>query len=145
MSRIISFKKRMADSTQDRIFLATNDGLTGYTINKFELLPIDADEDVESVVKIFSVEPDTIDADINFSETTLLAAGVIRAGTGVAQPLTAITVFDNVKFNQDIYITLKGGSYTRDVNYYLELKESKLSLDEQSVATLKNIRNSGVE
>jgi len=143
MSKIISYKNRMADSTTDKIFLSTNDGLTGYSIHKLELMPIDADEDVESVLQIFAVDPGTPTDNINFADSTLLAAGVIRAGTGVAQPLTVTTVFENVKFNQNIFITLKGGSYTRDVNYYLELKESKLSLDEQTVATLTNIRNTG--
>ena len=133
----------MADSTVEKINLSTNDGLTGYSIHKLELMPIDADEDVESVLKIFATDPGTASNDINFAESTLLAAGVIRAGTGVSQPLTVTTVFENEKFNQNIFVTLKGNSYTRDVNYYLELKESKLSLDEQTVATLTNIRNTG--
>jgi len=135
----------MADDTVDKINLSTNNGLTGYSITKLELMPIDADEDVESVVQIFAIDPGTASDNIDFSDTTLLGAGVIRAGTGVAQPLTVTTVFDNIKFNQDIFVTLKGGSYTRDVNYHIELKESKLSLDEQTVATLKNIRNAGAE
>ena len=137
-----SFRGKLADSEQQRISLSTNNGLTGYTIKKFELMPIDADEDVESTVKVYSVEQSTVDADIDFNQNTLLAVGIIRAGTGVSQPLTVITVFDNVKFNQDIFVTLKGGSYTRDVNYYMEVEQSTLALDEQTVATLKNIRNS---
>jgi hypothetical protein len=52
------------------------------------------------------------------------------------------TIFDNIKFNQDIYITLKNSSYTAEINYYMELEKSDLALDEQTVATLKNIRNS---
>ena len=142
MSIMKSFRGKLADSEQQRISLSTNNGLTGYTIKKFELMPIDADEDVESTVKVYSVEQSTVDADIDFNQNTLLAVGIIRAGTGVSQPLTVITVFDNVKFNQDIFVTLKGGSYTRDVNYYMEVEQSTLALDEQTVATLKNIRNS---
>ena len=137
-----SFRGKLKDSEQQRISLSTNNGLTGYKIKKFELMPIDADEDVESTVKVYSVEQSTVDADIDFNQNTLLAVGIIRAGTGVSQPLTVITVFDNVKFNQDIFVTLKGGSYTRDVNYYMEVEQSTLALDEQTVATLKNIRNS---
>jgi hypothetical protein len=145
MSRIISYKNRLADTAVEKINLSTNDGLTGYSIHKLELLPIDADEDVESVVKIFATDPGTATADINFADSTLLAAGVIRAGTGVSQPLTVTTVFENEKFNQNIFVTLKGSGsgYNQDINYYLELKESKLSLDEQTVATLTNIRNTG--
>jgi hypothetical protein len=142
MSVMKSFRGKLADSEQQRIALSTNNGLTGYKIKKFELMPIDADEDVESTVKVYSVEQSTVDANIDFNQNTLLAVGIIRAGTGVSQPLTVITVFDNVKFNQDIFVTLKGGSYTRDVNYYIEVEQSTLRLDEQTVATLKNIRNS---
>ena len=141
MSRIISYKNRLADTAVEKINLSTNDGLTGYSIHKLELMPIDADEDVESVLQIFATDPGTASNDINFADSTLLAAGVIRAGTGVSQPLTVTTVFENEKFNQNIFVTLKGNSYTRDVNYYLELKESKLSLDEQTVATLTNRYN----
>ena len=50
-------------------------------------------------------------------------------------------VFDNTTFNQDIFVTLKGHDHTTDVNYYIELEQVKLSLDENTVATLKDIRN----
>ena len=36
---IKSFRGKLADGGQDRIRLSTNDGLTGYKITKFELLP----------------------------------------------------------------------------------------------------------
>jgi len=133
----------MDDDTIDKIFLATNDGLTGYTINKFQLMPKDPEEDIRSTVKIYSTPQTTASETIDFNETDLLATGIIRGGTGVGQPLTEVTIFDNVKFNQNIFVTTKGSTYTVPVNYYIELKESKLSLDEQSVATLKNIRNIG--
>lgn len=138
---IKSYKSRLADETTDIIPLHTNNGKTGYRVVKFELLPVDADEDVESVVKVFTVDPGTPTANIDFQDATLLAAGIIRAGTGVSQPLTAITVFDNVKFNQDIYVTLKGNSYTKDVNYYLELDQMSLTEDEALVTIVKNLRN----
>ena len=136
-----TFRALLADSKVDQIRLSTNDGLTGYQITKFDILPIDADEDVESVVQIYSVPQTTARNTINFDDPTLLAAGIIRAGTGVSQPLTAVTVFDNMKFNQDIFVTVKGNSYTRSINYYIELQQVKLSLDENTVATLKDIRN----
>jgi len=135
-----SFRALLADSGISQIRLSTNDGLTGYQITKFDILPVDADEDVESVVQIYSVPQTTARNTINFDDPTLLAAGIIRAGTGVSQPLTAITVFDNMKFNQDIFVTVKGNSYTKSVNYYIELEQVKLSLDEATVATLKDMR-----
>ena len=58
-----------------------------------------------------------------------------------------VVVFDNIVFNQDIFITLKGsaGVSTPFMNYHIELEQVKLDLNEQSVATLKNIRNSKVQ
>ena len=141
MSIMKSFRGKLADSEQQRISLSTNNGLTGYTIKKFELMPIDADEDVESTVKVYSVEQSTVDADIDFNQNTLLAVGIIRAGTGVSQPLTVITVFDNVKFNQDIFISYRDNETAdKTINYYIELEQIKLNLDEATVATLKDMR-----
>jgi len=142
MSVMKSFKGKLADGEQEEISLSTNNGLTGYEITKFQVMPTDANIDVESVVKIYSVQETTVTDQIDFSESTLLAASIIRAGSGVAQPLTVTTIFDNIKFNQDIFVTLKNSSYTAEINYYIEMKQSDLSLDEQTVATLKNIRNS---
>jgi hypothetical protein len=142
MSVMKSFKGKLADGEQEEISLSTNNGLTGYEITKFQVMPTDANIDVESVVKIYSVQETTVTDQIDFSESTLLAASIIRAGSGVAQPLTVTTIFDNIKFNQDVFVTLKNSSYTAEINYYIEMKQSDLSLDEQTVATLKNIRNS---
>ena len=142
MSVMKSFKGKLADGEQEEISLSTNNGLTGYEITKFQVMPTDANIDVESVVKIYSVQETTVTDQIDFSESTLLAASIVRAGSGVTQPLTVTTIFDNIKFNQDIFVTLKNSSYTAEINYYIEMKQSDLSLDEQTVATLKNIRNS---
>ena len=50
-------------------------------------------------------------------------------------------IYDNIKFNQDVYITAKdvsGGSGA--TNYYLELEQMSLSDNEATVATLKDMR-----
>ena len=53
-----------------------------------------------------------------------------------------VIVFDNMKFNQDIFVTnVDGGAENRAINYYIELEQVKLRLDENTVATLKDIRN----
>ena len=41
-------------------------------------------------------------------------------------------------FNQDIYVTNYGSGA---MNYYIELEQIKLDLNENTVATLKDIRN----
>ena len=44
-------------------------------------------------------------------------------------------------FNQDIYVTHKDVAVGQTVNYYIELEQIKLDLNENTVATLKDIRN----
>ena len=44
-------------------------------------------------------------------------------------------------FNQDVYVTFKKTAGTSPTNYYIELEQVKLALDENTVATLKDIRN----
>ena len=50
-------------------------------------------------------------------------------------------IFDNVKFNQDIFITYYDVSTSNDdMNYHIELEKMKLNSDEATVATLKDMR-----
>ena len=45
-------------------------------------------------------------------------------------------------FNQDIFLTSSiNGSAGLEMNYYLELEQVKLDLNQNTVATLKDIRN----
>ena len=50
-------------------------------------------------------------------------------------------IFDKEIFNQDIYITSKTITGSDEANYYIELEQVKLDLNENTVATLKDIRN----
>ena len=47
----------------------------------------------------------------------------------------------NEIFNQDIYITHVDSDASAPINYYIELEQIKLDLNENTVATLKDIRN----
>ena len=145
MSKIKSFRGKIASGTQDTIVLHTNNGSTGYRIVKFSLFPVAPGDgsaaDIESIVKIFSVKQSTIDGNVDFSDNTLLAAGYLIDSNSVANTTELITVFDNMTFNQDIYITLRCHNAAADVNYYIELEQVKLDLNENTVATLKDIRN----
>ena len=145
MSRIVSFRGLMADLQVDTILLQTNNGLTGYRINKFQMIPEQPGQsDHRFVMQIFKTEPTTAaSGTIDFSDNRLLAAAEIEDNGGASHyphSGTAI-VFDNEIFNQDIYITLKDIGVGESCNYYIELEQIKLSLDEQTVATLKDIRN----
>ena len=141
---IKTFRGLMSDLTQDTIVLHTNDGSTGYKIVKFELLQNKpGDQMVEGVVQIYTKEQTlaSIDGFIDFSDQTLLGAGYYCQETGAANPVSMITVFDNMIFNQDIYITYKDMSTGIKMNYYIELEQIKLDIGENTVATLKDIRN----
>jgi len=145
MSKIKSYKGLMADDTQEIIPLHTNNGLTGYRIVKFQAMAADTAKLQQSVLKIYKVQQTTIDDDIDFSDNRLLAAIYFTKNDDTKYPIVQSTIFDNEVFNQDIYITHKDASTGEPLNYYIELEQFSLSLDEQTVATLKDIRNIGAE
>ncbi len=148
-----SFRGLMLSGDIDTISLHTNDGSIGYRIKKFELMPYDpTDENIESVTKVFTIPPrevsdlaggtlPAVNDSINFSDNTLLAAGFHKNASIGNYSADQIVVFDNMTFNQDIYVTFEADSATDRMNYYIELEQVKLRLDENTVATLKDIRN----
>ena len=139
---IKSFRGLIASNTIDTVVLHTNDGSIGYRIVKFQVMSPDASENIESTMKIYKVPQTTANDDIDFSDNTLLAAAVItQSATGQTYPEDQTIIFDTEIFNQDIYITLAGGDYDASINYYIELEQIKLDLSQNTVATLKDIRN----
>jgi len=128
---------------QDTIVLHTNDGSTGYRIVKFQVMPARPGEaGQEALVQIWKVEQTTTPTSagtVDFSDPTLLgaAAGIFGVGEGLPAPI----IFDNEIFNQDIYITHTDNRNAERINYYIELEQMSLALDENTVATLKDIRN----
>ena len=138
----------MLDDTQDTIRLGTNNGMTGYKIKKFRIMPGNPTADnMEATVKLYKYEQDANTNTIDFNDGKLLGAAYIEnhdsASPGFSNFTNAV-IFDNVVFNQDIYITLAAGSGSGSdgVNYYLELEQVKLDLNEATVATLKDMRGS---
>ena len=144
---IKSFRGLLVDGGTDIVSLHTNTGSTGYRIVKFSLMckqPGAGNQ--ESVVKIYKIPRTTAiptaGATINFSDNTLLAAGIFTASTNQkTDPEDLSVIFDNEVFNQDIYITHTDNEGSLDINYYIELEQVKLDLNENTVATLKDIRN----
>ena len=140
---IKSFRGKIDDSGIDTIPLSTNNGSTGYRIVKFQLMAIDPiSNNQESVVKIYSIPQAAASETIDFADNTLLAAGYLESDSSGSTPTfnEAAIIFDNMTFNQDIYVThIEQGSDA--VNYYIELEQVSLDLNENTVATLKDIRN----
>jgi hypothetical protein len=143
MSKILSFRGKLVDGGQDQINLETIRGTTGYRVIKFQIMMEQPGNTAqESVVKIYKVSQTTIPTSagtVDFSDNTLLAAAF--QDTNVHP--TEVVIFDNETFNQDIYITYtdNGAGTAEDINYHIELEQMDLNMDEATVATLKNIRN----
>jgi len=142
MSRIISFRGLLAGGVQEKISLQTRSGEKGYRIKRMELLGSDlTGRDQESVFKAYTLEQSSIDGAVDFSDTTLLAAGFYEQVASTSYFGDQIVVFDNVKFNQDIFLTHDEAKGSHPINYHIELEVTDLNLDEATVTTLKNIRN----
>ena len=137
---IKSFRGLIADGEQDTISLHTNNGSTGYRIVKFQIIDkAPGTLNTENLVKIYKIKQTAIDGVVEFDDQTLL-------GVGFRAPQYASgdgnIIFDGEIFNQDIYVTHKDISGNSSLcNYYIELEQVKLDLNENTVATLKDIRN----
>jgi len=141
---IKTFRGRMVDDTQDAISLHTNDGSMGYRILKMQMLPTHASKDIEGVIKIYSTRNANVTTpttDIDFSDNELVAAAIVTGAHSHEIPWDSTVVFDHIVFNQDIYVTWKCNDKIEDINYYLELEQVKLDINSNTVATLKDMRN----
>jgi len=139
---IKTFRGLIVDDGQDIIPLHTSDGSTGYRIVKFELMFVDVATSVKSVVQIWKIPQTTVVDTIDFNDQTLLAAAIMSGKADqTAYPEDLVVTFDREIFNQDIYITHSDVAGAASINYYLELEQIKLDMNENTVATLKDIRN----
>jgi len=141
---IKTFRGLIADGAQDTIVLHTNDGSTGYKIVKFQIINSQpGDVHMEHTVKIYKVSQPVIDNTIDFSDNTLLGAGFL-VGNANEYSTGEVILFDQEIFNQDIYVTHMDTTGANLCNYYIELEQVTLDLSENTVATLKDIRNRDV-
>jgi len=137
---IKTFRGLMADDTQDTIVLHTNDGRMGYRVVKFDVIPSDPrGTSSEAIIKIYTTSQTSKTDSIDFSDQTLIGAAFVENNNTSSYFGGRTIIFDNAIFNQDIYITCKTSS--DPINYYIELEQIKLDLSENTVATLKDIRN----
>ena len=142
---IKTFRGLIKDGAQDTIVLHTNDGSTGYRIVKFEVVHQNEVDDLSATINVFTVSQSAASFLIDFSDNTLLAAAAYRSDKVTTGLVDKTIIFDRIIFNQDIYVTYKDNeSAGLKMNYYLELEQVKLDLGENTVATLKDIRNKGV-
>tara|TARA_Y100001951_G_scaffold77014_1_gene64312 strand:+ start:294 stop:722 length:429 start_codon:yes stop_codon:yes gene_type:complete len=135
-----SFRGKLSHAGVETIRLSTNDGLTGYKVVKFQVMAQDPNEDLENSVKIFTVPQTSASVAVNFNDPTLLACCMIWSNTSQVYVHESNVIFDNMIFNQDIYITNFDTAASGSINYYIELEQVKLGTDEAAVATLKDMR-----
>tara|TARA_B100000085_G_C18418415_1_gene461612 strand:- start:176 stop:607 length:432 start_codon:yes stop_codon:yes gene_type:complete len=139
---IKTFRGKLADGATQRIRLSTNDGLTGYKINKFQICgTVMGSTDDELTAQIFLQEPASAIATVNFDNPLLLGVALYNDAASGNYGNDTVVIFDSMAFNQDIYITAKDSSGNAgSTNYYIELEQIKLDLNEATVATLKDMR-----
>ena len=134
------------DGGSDKISLHTNTGSTGYRIKKLQIIQKSPGAvNCEGLVVIWKIPPTTVQIaqkTIDLSDNTILAVGFYSAQTSAQTYSEDQTIiFDNVKFNQDIFITYYDVSTSNDdMNYHIELEKMKSNSDEATVATLKDMR-----
>ena len=142
---IKTFRGLLTDSdpgNQNRIRLSTIKGKVGYQIIKLQLMQDEPGEQhTESTVKIYKSKQTTINNNINFTDSDLLAAAYLAESDLHGEGFTSVTIFDNEIVNQDIYLTHQDTLAARDINYYLELKVIPLDDAGAEYTTLKDMRS----
>jgi len=143
---IKTFRGKILDGNQDTIVLHTNNGSTGYRIVKFQVMPaVTGSGTNEALVGIWKVSQTAADITaqlIDFNDNRLLGAAFFLRDQGTVAITSDTIIFDSEIFNQDVYVTYADSQgSTGEMNYYLELEQMKLDLNENTVATLKDIRN----
>jgi hypothetical protein len=143
MSKIISFRGTLPIGEQDLIRLKTNTGKTGYKINKFQIITTTPGAgNSELIGQIFKKDQTgSISGTVDFSDSNLLAMCYYQDGVSVDNAQQSTIIFDNEKFNQNIFVSItdtSGGSVP--ANYYIELETMALSDLESTMLTLKSLR-----
>tara|TARA_Y100001938_G_C7832961_1_gene302288 strand:+ start:111 stop:557 length:447 start_codon:yes stop_codon:yes gene_type:complete len=145
MSKTLSYRGTLPIGEQDRIRLKTNTGKTGYKIIKFQIISTaPGGADAEFIGQIFKTDQTgSIGTDVNFTDSDLLAVAYHKSdSSGSAGVTDDVIIFDNEKFNQDIFVNItdKSGA-TVPCNYYIELQSMALSDLESTMLTLQSLRS----
>jgi hypothetical protein len=139
----ITFKGQLPIDVEEKIHLSTNDGLTGYRINKFQIMSSNPGNGSHELVgKIRLTADPNVGPTVNLSDPDVLAA-CYHTDLGNANVATSDSIIlDQETFNQNIFVQIgdaTGG--TSPANFYIELEKFKLDLNTSTFHTLKNIRS----
>ena len=136
-----------SSGSMDTIVLHTNDGSTGYRIKQLQIIQKSPGAaNCEGLVILWKVQPtaaEIVATTVDFNNNRILAVGFYSANvTAQSYPEDMNIIFDSEIVNQDIYLTyIDVATVNDDMNYYIELEQMSLDLNENTVATLKDIRN----
>jgi hypothetical protein len=139
-----TFRGELETGTLNTIRITHRDGKTGYKIRTFEVMPTTGENAlVEGIIQIFTIKQPASPTTINFGNPTLIAAATYGDDSNNSYRFAKSIIFDQVTFNQDIYIyyyNSAGGSIV--MNYFVELEQIRLDDEEATAVILKNFRNS---
>jgi len=142
---IKTFRGLMETGDITRLCVHTNDGKTGYKIVKFEATPYDpAAHTIEGIFKVFT-QVQTLGTEIiDWSDNTMIASLYLTNYDNPGSQMGESSIIvDDAIFNQDLYITFVSKfTNTYPANYYIELEQMPLDLNESTVATLQSLRSS---
>ena len=144
MSKIITYKGLLPVGEQEKIHLSTNDGLTGYRINKFDIIgSTPGVANAEYIGQIFLTDQTgSITSAVDFSNPDILACAYLQDNASSAVPSSNVIIFDRETFNQDIFINITDASGgTVPCNFYIELEKFPIDVNTSTYHTLKNIRS----
>ena len=144
MSKIITYRGKLPVGVQEKVHLSTNNGLTGYRINDFNIIgQTPGDATSEYVGKIYLTDQTgNITSSVDFSDSDLLAAIYLQDSASPSVPASTVIIQDKETFNQDIFIYItdvSGG--TVPCNFYIELEKFSIDINTSTFHTLKNIRS----
>jgi len=121
--KVHSFRGLLSDGGEDEINLERSNVNMAYRIVKFDIMGPDANSNIESTVKVYREKQTSITVTVDFTETDLLAAALYNDTNDPHYMAGMITVFDNVLFSRNIYVTNKCGDNASSMNYYIEIEE----------------------
>lgn len=144
MSKTISYRGKLPIGEQDRIRLKTINGKVGYKITKFQIIVTTPGAATSEMIgQIFKTDQTgNITTTVDFSDKDLLAMAFYQDGSTIDNTQNMTVIFDNEKFNQDIFVNITDASgSTVPGNYYIELEAMSLSDLESTMLTLQSLRS----
>jgi len=125
--KVHSFRGLLGDGGQDEINLERSNLNLAYRIIKLDIMPNQpGDASSENVVLVWREAQTTIPTGgerIDFSDVDVLGAAYFTSGSAAAQASFLSSIFDNILFSRNIFVTHTDNGGSTSCNYYLELEE----------------------